>query len=35
MMQDGELSLEKMARYIPSLSMDELRELEAEIMQTA
>ena len=31
--KDGELSLEKIARYIPSLSMDELRELEAEIMQ--
>ncbi len=33
MIKDGELSLEKIARYIPSLSMDELRELEAEIMQ--
>ena len=33
MINDGELSLEKIARYIPSLSMDELKELEAEIMQ--
>lgn len=33
MIKDGELSLEKIARYIPSLSMDELKELEAEIMQ--
>ena len=33
LIKDGELSLEKIARYIPSLSMDELRELEAEIMQ--
>jgi len=35
MIKDGELSLEKIARYIPSLSMDELKELEAEIMQLA
>ena len=33
MIKDGELSLEKIARYIPSLSMAELKELEAEIMQ--
>ena len=33
MIKDGELSLEKIARYIPSLSMDELKELEAEVMQ--
>ena len=33
MIKDGELSLEKIARYIPSLSMDELKQLEAEIMQ--
>lgn len=32
MMKDGE-TLEKIARYVPSLSMDELKELEAEIMQ--
>lgn len=35
MIKDGELSLEKIARYVPSLSMDELKKLEAEIMQTA
>ncbi|MDE6968908.1 MAG: hypothetical protein K2P69_03940, partial [Eubacterium sp.] len=35
MIKDGELSLEKIARYVPSLSMDELRELEARIMQLA
>ncbi len=29
----GELSLDKIARYVPSLSMDELRKLEAEVMQ--
>lgn len=33
MIKDGELSLEKIARYVPSLSIDELKELEAEIMQ--
>ena len=33
MIKDGELSLEKIARYIPSLSMDELKQLESEIMQ--
>ena len=33
MIKDGELSLEKIARYIPSLSMDELKQLEAEILQ--
>ncbi len=35
MIIDGELSLEKIARYVPSLSMDELKELEAEVMQLA
>ena len=35
MIKDGELSLEKIACYIPSLSMDELKELEAEVMQLA
>ena len=34
MMKDGE-ALEKIARYVPSLSMDELKELEAEVMQLA
>ena len=33
MIKDGEMSLEKIARYVPSLSMDELKELEAEVMQ--
>ncbi len=35
MIKDGEMSLEKIARYVPSLSMDELRELEAQVMQLA
>ena len=35
MIKDGEMSLEKIARYLPSLSMDELKELEAEVMQLA
>ena len=35
MIKDGEMSLEKIARYIPSLSMEELKELEAEVMQLA
>ena len=35
MIKDGELSLEKIARYVPSLSMDELKELEKEVMQLA
>ncbi len=33
MIKDRELSLEKIARYVPSLSMDELKEIEAEVMQ--
>ena len=35
MIKDGELSLEKIARYVPSLSLDELKELEIEVMQLA
>ena len=35
MIKDGEMSLEKIARYVPSLSMDELKELEAKVMQLA
>ena len=35
MIKDGELSLEKIARYVPALSMEELKELEAEIIQLA
>ena len=33
MIKDGELSLEKIARYVPALSMEELKEIEAEVMQ--
>lgn len=35
MIKDGEMSLEKIARYAPSLSFDELKELEAEVIQLA
>ena len=35
MIRDGEMSLEKIAHYVPSLSMEELKELESEIMQMA
>ena len=35
MIKDGEMSLEKIARYVPSLSMEELKELEAEVFQLA
>ena len=35
MIKDGEMSLEKIARYVPSLTMDELKELEAEVMPLA
>lgn len=35
MIKDGELPLEKIARYVPMLSMDELKELEAEVTQPA
>lgn len=33
MIRDGEMSLEKIARYVPLLSMKELRAIEAEVMQ--
>ena len=33
MIKDGEMPLDKIARYVPSLSMDELKELEARVMQ--
>lgn len=33
MIRDGEMPLEKIARYVPSLSLEELKKLEAEIMQ--
>ena len=32
MIKDGEISLEKVAYYMPSLSMEELKELEAEVI---
>ena len=35
MIKDGEMPLEKIARYVPSLSMGELKELKAEVMQLA
>ncbi len=35
MIKDGELPLEKIAHYVPFLSMDELKKLEAEVMQLA
>ncbi len=35
MIKDGEMPLEKIARYIPSLSMEELKQIEAEVMQLA
>ena len=35
MIRDGELSLEKIARYVPSLSMEELKELETEVLELA
>ncbi len=33
MIKDGEMPLEKIGRYVPTLSMDELKKLEAEVMQ--
>ena len=33
MIKDGEISLEKIACYLPSLSIEELKELEAEVLQ--
>ena len=35
MIKDGEIPLEKIAQYVPSLTMDELKKLEAEILQLA
>ncbi len=35
MIKDRELSLEKIAEYVPSLSMAELKEIEAEVLQLA
>ena len=33
MIEDGEMSLEKIARYVPSLSIDELKKIAAKIVQ--
>ena len=33
MIKDGEMSLEKIARYVPVLSFSELKEIEAEVIQ--
>ncbi len=35
MIKDGEMTLEKIARYVPALSMGELKKLEAEVMRSA
>ncbi len=35
MIKIGKLSLNEIALYVPSLSLDELRQLEAEVMQLA
>lgn len=35
MIKDGELSFEKIAKYVPTLSIEELKEIETEVMQLA
>ncbi len=35
MIKIGKLSLNEIALYVPSLSLDELRQLKAEVMQLA
>ena len=35
MIKDGEMPLEKIAHYVPPLSMEKLKELEAEVLQSA
>ena len=35
MIRKGKMTLEEIADYVPSLSLDELKKLEAEIMQMA
>ena len=35
MIKDGEITLEKIALYVPTLSMEELKEIEAEVTQLA
>lgn len=34
MIKDGEIPLEKIARYVPALSIEELKKIEAEILQS-
>jgi hypothetical protein len=31
MIEDGDMSLDKIARYVPTLTLEELKELEAEV----
>ena len=35
MIKKGKLSLEEIAEYVPNLSMEELKELEADVLQLA
>lgn len=35
MIRKGKMTLEEIADYIPALSFDELKEIEAEVMQSA
>ena len=35
MIRKGKMTLEEIADYVPSLSMNELKEIEAEVMQLA
>ena len=35
MIKKGKMSLEEIAEYVPSLSIDELKKLEAEVLQLA
>lgn len=33
MIKDGEMPLEKIAHYVPELTMEELKEMQSELMQ--
>ena len=35
MIKDGSMPLDKIVRFVPSISLDELKKIEAEIMQMA
>jgi len=35
MIKKGKMTLEEIADYVPSLSFDDLKEIEAEVMQLA